>query len=312
MRRSLKHPSALALLCVVLIGASYVCYQALGTDLLPAFDEGGFVLDYVMPPGSSLQETSRVLSHVEAILRATPEVESTSRRTGLQLGLAAVTEPNTGDIAVKLKAKRRSPQERRRCHQRGSREGHDVGTGPRRRVRPGAAGHDWRPHGRTGAGCHQDGLARSRAVEHLGTAGRRRARESHHQVWQDARRRRRRRHREHDERACRPIRPSPSIRRAPRAPGFAQGRHCRRSAARSRSRWSEGEPATAPVIINDRPYTLRVRFPPSARASLEAMSSTMIVNPSGGTATLGAVSRVEELPGQTEIRREEPSAGSSK
>src|ERR1700746_1178111 len=59
-----------------------------------------------MPAGSSLQETSRVLGHVEAILRATPEVESTSRRTGLQLGLAAVTEPNTGDIAVKLKSKR--------------------------------------------------------------------------------------------------------------------------------------------------------------------------------------------------------------
>ena len=47
-----------------------------------------------------------MLTHVEEILRATPEVESTSRRTGLQLGLAAVTEPNTGDIAVKLKADR--------------------------------------------------------------------------------------------------------------------------------------------------------------------------------------------------------------
>ncbi len=40
------------------------------------------------------------------LLRAVPEVESYSRRTGLQLGLAAVTEANTGDIAVKLKTKR--------------------------------------------------------------------------------------------------------------------------------------------------------------------------------------------------------------
>src|SRR5262249_30434659 len=90
-----------------LIAASYVCYRALGSDLLPAFDEGGFVLDYIMPPGSALQETNRVLSHIEAILRATPEVESTSRRTGLELGLAAVTEPNTGDSADKWKDKRR-------------------------------------------------------------------------------------------------------------------------------------------------------------------------------------------------------------
>ena len=47
-----------------------------------------------------------MISHVEQIVRSVPEVESTSRRTGLQLGLAAVTEPNTGDISVKLKDKR--------------------------------------------------------------------------------------------------------------------------------------------------------------------------------------------------------------
>ncbi|HSY64657.1 MAG TPA: efflux RND transporter permease subunit, partial [Terriglobales bacterium] len=82
------------------------CYRALGSDLLPAMDEGGFILDYIMPAGSSLSETNRVLEHVERILHAMPEVESTSRRTGLQMGLAAVTEANTGDVTVKLKNKR--------------------------------------------------------------------------------------------------------------------------------------------------------------------------------------------------------------
>ena len=80
--------------------------SALGSDLLPEMDEGGFILDYIMPAGSSLAETNRVLEHVEKILADTPEVEITSRRTGLQLGLAAVTEANTGDITVTLKAKR--------------------------------------------------------------------------------------------------------------------------------------------------------------------------------------------------------------
>src|SRR5437870_9377571 len=107
IRRSLKHPFLLAGACAVLIAVSYLCYSALGSDLLPAFDEGGFVLDYVMPPGSSLQETNRVLNHVERIIRATPEVESTSRRTGLQLGIFPVTEPNTGDFTVKLKDERK-------------------------------------------------------------------------------------------------------------------------------------------------------------------------------------------------------------
>ena len=66
----------------------------------------------------------------------------------------------------------------------------------------------------------------------------------------------------------------------------------------------DGESALAPVLINDRPYPLRVRFPPSARASLEAMTNTMLVSSSGSTSTLGALTAVDELPGQSEIRRE--------
>src|SRR6202040_788564 len=103
MRRALEHPIWLGAFCVILIAVSYLCFNQLGTDLLPHMDEGGFILDYVMPPGSSLQETNRVVTHVENIIKSVPEVENTSPRTGLQLGLAAVTEPNTGDIAGKLR-----------------------------------------------------------------------------------------------------------------------------------------------------------------------------------------------------------------
>ena len=69
-------------------------------------DEGGFIVDYITPAGSSLDETNRMVSHLEQIVRSSPEVASTSRRTGLQLGLAAVTEANTGDISAKLKERR--------------------------------------------------------------------------------------------------------------------------------------------------------------------------------------------------------------
>ncbi len=103
---SLSRPVMLLGLCALLSIGSFVCYRWLGSDLLPEMDEGGFILDYIMPAGSSLSETNRVLEHVNRILRSMPEVESTSRRTGLQMGLAAVTEANTGDITVKLKNKR--------------------------------------------------------------------------------------------------------------------------------------------------------------------------------------------------------------
>lgn len=87
---------------IVVLAGSYLLYRTLGSEFLPEFDESAFVLDYLAPPGSSLSETDRMLQHVEGLLLKTPEVESYSRRTGLEMGLF-VTEPNTGDFAVKLK-----------------------------------------------------------------------------------------------------------------------------------------------------------------------------------------------------------------
>jgi CzcA family heavy metal efflux pump len=86
---------------IVLVG-SYVLYHSLGSEFLPEFDESAFVLDYWSPPGSSLAETNRMLNDIEEMLLKTPEIESYSRRTGLEMGLF-VTEPNRGDYAVKLK-----------------------------------------------------------------------------------------------------------------------------------------------------------------------------------------------------------------
>ena len=54
-------PIWLAGFCVLLIAGSFFCYRALGSDLLPAMDEGGFVLDYLMPAGSSLADTNQVI-----------------------------------------------------------------------------------------------------------------------------------------------------------------------------------------------------------------------------------------------------------
>jgi multidrug efflux pump subunit AcrB len=66
----------------------------------------------------------------------------------------------------------------------------------------------------------------------------------------------------------------------------------------------DGELATNPLIINDRPYGLRVRYPAANRATVDTMSNTMLVNSNGGTATLGSMSNIVKLPGQTEILRE--------
>ena len=102
----LLYPGAVLLACGALALAMIGLYFQLGSGFLPEMDEGAFVLDYIMPSGTSLPETDRVLRHIEQFLRETPEVESYSRRTGARLALA-IAEPNTGDFLIKLKRSRK-------------------------------------------------------------------------------------------------------------------------------------------------------------------------------------------------------------
>jgi CzcA family heavy metal efflux pump len=105
VRWALRHAWLTLLACGLILAASVFIYQQLETDFLPDFDEGGFVIDYNAPPGTSLTETSRQLDEAEAIISANPDVESYSRRLGTQLGLF-ITEPYRGDFLVKLKPNR--------------------------------------------------------------------------------------------------------------------------------------------------------------------------------------------------------------
>ena len=102
LARWLARPVLVLWLVVPLLLAGGFAYARVGTGFMPRMDEGGFILDYLSKPGTSLQETNRLLNQVEAIIRANPYVDTYSRRTGLQLG-GGLTEANQGDFFVRLK-----------------------------------------------------------------------------------------------------------------------------------------------------------------------------------------------------------------
>jgi multidrug efflux pump subunit AcrB len=288
LRRALERPWLLVIFSLVLIVASYVCYTFSGSDLLPEMDEGGFVIDYIMPAGSSLAETNRVVGHVEEMLREVPEVESTSRRTGLQLGLAAVTEANTGDILVKLKAKRHRDIEDIISDVRADIKQQEpaldiefiqvlqdmIGdlTSAPEPIQIKLFSQDpkqleeWAPKVADAIGKIKGVVDILNGIENTVSG------------------------------PAVTFQVDPSV--AARA-GFTA-----EEVAVDASAILEGEPAPTPVVANDRAYTVRVRFPASNRASLEAMRDTLLVSSNGHTATLGALSKVIDVPGQTEIRRE--------
>jgi hypothetical protein len=106
LRRALNHRWLTLGLCGVVLWLGIGIYQRLETEFLPPMDEGGFVIDYVAPWGTSLAETDRQLRIAEKIITTHPDIESYSRRTGATLGFE-VAEPNTGDFMIKLKPGRK-------------------------------------------------------------------------------------------------------------------------------------------------------------------------------------------------------------
>ena len=285
---ALRKPWMLALCCVLLVGATYVGFRSLGSDLLPAMDEGGFILDYIMPAGSSLTETNRVLLHVEHILQATPEVESISRRTGLQMGLAAVTEANTGDITVKLKTKRdRGIDEimeglREQIH---SQEPQldieftqvlqdmigDLSNSPEPiQIKMFSSDPSILPGLGEKVGATISKLPGVVDVQN-GVENTISGPATSFQV-------------------------NPAV--AARL-GFTP-----QEVSTDATAILEGVESANPLIMNDRPYAVRVRYGDAHRASFEAIEGTVLNSATGKTATLSALADVQQLPPQNEIRRE--------
>ena len=285
---TIRRPWALAVLTLFLIGSGYLTYSALGSNLLPSMDEGSFIVDYIMPAGSSLAETDRVVSHVERILANVKEVEFTTRRTGLQLGLAAVTEANTGDISVRLKAHRSRPIDEIIADVRAEVNKqepaldvefvqvledmiNDLSNSPEP-IQVKLFSSDaalltaLAPRVQTAIAAIPGIVDTQNGIDNTlsGPA-------TNFQV-------------------------DPAV--ASRL-GFTP-----QEAAEDATSLLDGLPTTDPLIVAGRPYTIRIRMPAAHRASLDAIQNTVFNSASGHTATLGSLAKITELPPQNEIRRE--------
>jgi multidrug efflux pump subunit AcrB len=275
-------------MCLILVVATWAGYQALGSDLLPEMDEGGFILDYIMPAGSSLTETNRVLDHVEHILEAIPEVQTTSRRTGLQMGLAAVTEANTGDFTVKLNAKRdrsvdevmadvrekiktTEPELDIELTQVLQDNINDLSNAPEP-IQIKIFSDDWNLLVQLGPRV-ADAIGKVSGVVDVenGIDNTISSPATNFQV-------------------------DPVV--AARL-GFTP-----EEVSQDATAILDGIPTTDPLIANGRPYTIRIRLGPETRSSAQAIENTVFNSASDRTANLGSLAAIEQLPPQNEILRE--------
>jgi len=288
MQRVLRRPVLLLASSAIIVVLSLVCYKFLETELMPEMDEGSFILDYWTPPGSSLRESDRILQHIDRILKATPEVENTSRRTGLELGLAAVTEANRGDFTVRLKKKRDRAIDDIMTDVR-----NDINkTEPATRVEfvqllqdmIGDLSNEPEPVVINLFSQDPQALltAAPRVADTIGKV------DGVVDVLNGVEN---------------TISGPASTFRVNTATAARSG-FTPEEVAVDASAILEGEPAATPVVLNDRVYPIRVRFPDSSRSSLEQMLNTPILSATGRTATLGSLASLTNDPGQTETRRE--------
>jgi multidrug efflux pump subunit AcrB len=290
IRRSLKYPVWVPVLTVVIVAVSYLCYRHIGSDLLPKMDEGSFILDYVTPPGSSLEETNRMIEHVSQIVRSVPEVATTSRRTGLQLGLAAVTEANIGDISADLKTDRdrdiwtimneirtkvnqSEPAVEVEFTQKLQDMIGDLTSAPQpidiMLFSPDAKLLDeWAPRV-------------ADAIGKIDVGG------SHPVVDVDD--------------GIDSTTSGPAVSFQINMATASHAGFTPQDVANEAQAMLNGVEASAPVVVNDRRYPVRIRYPAELRSSLSAMNNTMLVSPAGHAANLGSLAAMTELPGQTEI-----------
>ncbi len=285
---SLTRPLALAVVCVLLVVGTWFCYRALGSDLLPGMDEGSFVLDYLTPVGASLTDSERMLQHIESILRKQPEVETTSRRTGLQLGLAAVTEANRGDFSVRLKAKR-------------SRAIDDIMNGVRDEIKRTEPAVDVEF-----VQVLQDMIGDlSNAPEpiqlKLFSPDRKLLYELGPRIATEIGK----------VKGVVDVKNGVEDTLSGPATNFQvdpvlAGRlgFTPTEVAEDATSILDGVTVNDPLIANGRPYTIRVRLGDETRRSLDTMTNTVFNSTTGRTATLGAIANVTQLPPQNEIRRE--------
>src|SRR5579871_658451 len=288
MQSVIKRPILLLIGSVVIVLLSFVSYRLLQIELLPEMDEGGFILDYFTPPGSSLAESNRILLHIEEMLKATPEVENTSRRTGLQLGLAAVTEANRGDFTVKLKSKRSRSLDEITSDLRAQIESSEPGTKVEfvQILQDMIGDLSNQPEPVVIRLYSQDGTLLNetgpRVAEAIGKVP------GVVDVLNGV------------EDAV----SGPSVRFQINPAASSRSGFTPEEIAVDASAILEGEPAATPVILGERSYAIRVRFPEANRATLDRMTNTLLVSGTGKTATLGSLASVVNDPGETEIRRE--------
>jgi len=100
---TLRHSGTVVVSGAVMLALALACVPFMGREFLPPFNEGTLNINATLPPGTSLAESNRMGAAIERILRETPEVVSSTRRTGRAEQDEHAAGVNTSELEVVLR-----------------------------------------------------------------------------------------------------------------------------------------------------------------------------------------------------------------
>jgi len=98
-----KHPkkTVLGSVIVLILSAGAMAFNPI--SFLPKIDEGAMLMEYHLPPGTSLTESNRVGNEIEQIALKNPNVDAVYRRTGSEAGSLQIEPVDVGELILHLK-----------------------------------------------------------------------------------------------------------------------------------------------------------------------------------------------------------------
>jgi CzcA family heavy metal efflux pump len=105
---TLRRPGAIIAGALAMLVVAVAAVPWMGREFLPPFNEGALNINATLPPGTSLAESNRVGALLENALNQTPEVASTTRRTGRAELDEHAAGVNTSELEVVLRHGSRS------------------------------------------------------------------------------------------------------------------------------------------------------------------------------------------------------------
>ncbi|WP_090558576.1 CusA/CzcA family heavy metal efflux RND transporter [Pedobacter hartonius] len=112
LKAALRFKYQVVAVAVILLVISAFVFSQMGGEFIPQLEEGDYAIEFVLPQGTSLSQTTETIMQAERMLRKYPEVKMVVGKTGSADVATDPMPPEASDLIVVLKDKSEWPDDK--------------------------------------------------------------------------------------------------------------------------------------------------------------------------------------------------------